>query len=87
MDTAEGAKDVNDIYGVIGVAYRFFSASTFRHNKLVYAQKKKQRKVPQLSNIRWDCYYLAVNLYKSRYGCLVEALKEAVKNINDKTLE
>lgn len=34
---------------------------------------------------RWACCYLAVNLYKSRYGCLVEALEHVIENSSDKT--
>ena len=88
MDTAKGVKEVNDFFGVMEVAYRFFSASTLRHDKLVNAQKEKQLKVlkiPQLSDTCWACRYLAVNLYKSRYGCLVEALEEIIENGNDRT--
>ena len=67
------------------VAYRFFSASTFKHDRLVNAQKDKQLKVleiPQLSDTRRACHYFAINLYKSRYSGLVEALEESG---NDRT--
>ena len=67
------------------MTYRFFSASTLRHDKLVSAQKDKQLKVPQLSDTRWACRYLAVNMYRSRYGCLVEALEEVIENSSDRT--
>ena len=35
---------------------------------------------------RWACRYLAVNLYKSRYGCLVEALEHVIENSSDRTV-
>ena len=88
MDTAKGVKEVSDFFGVMEVTYRFFSASTLRHDKLVNAQKEKQLKVleiPQLSDTRWACRYFAVNLYKSRYDCLVEALEEVIENSSDRT--
>jgi hypothetical protein len=88
VDTAKGIKEVRDFFGVMEMTYRFFSASTLRHEKLVNAQKEKRLKVleiPQLSDTRWACRYFAVNLYKSRYDCLVEALEEVIENSNDRT--
>ena len=88
VDIAKGVKEVNDFFGVMEVTYRFFSASTLRHDKLVNAQKEKGLKVleiPQLSDTRWACRYLAVNLYKSRYTCLIEALEEVIENGSDRT--
>ena len=70
------------------LTYWFFSASTRRHEKLVNAQKKNKLKVleiPQLSDTRWSCRYFAVNLFKLRYECLVEALEEVIDNSSDRT--
>ena len=44
VDTAKGVKEINDFFGVMEITYRFFSASTLRHDKLVNAQKEKQLK-------------------------------------------
>ena len=88
MDTTKGVKEVSDFFGVMEMTYRFFSVSTLRHDKLVVAQKERQLKVleiPQLSDTRWACRYLAVNLYKSRYGCLVEALEHVIENSSGRT--
>ena len=65
--------------------YRFISSSTLRHDKLVNTQKEKQLKVldiPQLSDTRWVCRYLAVNVW---YGCLVEVLEKVIENSGDRT--
>ena len=62
MDTAKGVEEVTDFFGVMEVMYRFFSASTLKHDKLVTAQKERQLKVlkiPKLSDTRWACRYLA----------------------------
>ena len=87
MDTAKGVKEVNDFFGVMEVTS---FPSTLRHDKLVNAQKEKRLKeleIPQLSGTRWACHYFAVNvnLYKSRYDCLVEALEEVIENSSDRT--
>lgn len=47
VDTAKGVKEVNDFFGVMELAYHFFSASTLRHDKLVNTQKEKQLKSPR----------------------------------------
>ena len=60
VDATKGVKEANDFFGIMGLTYRFFSASTLRHEKLVQAQVKKNLKVleiPQLSDTRWSCRY------------------------------
>ena len=87
VDTAKGVKEVSDFL-VTEVTYCFFSASTLGHDKLVNAQKEKRLKVleiPQLSDTCWAHRYFAVNVYKSQYDCLVEALEEAIENSSDRT--
>ena len=84
MDTAKGIKEVNDFFGIMGMAYRFFLASTLRHQKLIEAQKKRGLKVleiPHLSDTRWACRYLAVNLFKLRFGSVLDALDEIVQDV------
>lgn len=88
VDTAKSIKEVNDFFGVMDVTYRFFSASTLHHNRLVKAQKKKELKVleiPHLSDTHWACHYLTVSLYKSRFSCLAKALNELVEKGKDRT--
>ena len=78
MDTA---KSIKDFFGVMEVAYRFFSASVLRHGRFVKIQKDKGLKVleiPHLSDTRWACRFFAVNLYKVRFSCLLEVLDEIV---------
>uniref|UniRef100_A0A1X7U5U3 TTF-type domain-containing protein n=1 Tax=Amphimedon queenslandica TaxID=400682 RepID=A0A1X7U5U3_AMPQE len=86
VDTTKSIKSVSDFFGIMGLVYRFFSTSTLRHDKLVNVQIKKNLKVleiPQLSDTRWACRYFAVNMFKSRYDCLVEALDEIIDKSRD----
>lgn len=88
MDTTKSIKEVSDFFGIMELTYRFFSVSTLRHDRFVNAQKQKGLKVleiPQLSDTRWACRFFAVNLYKSRFMCLVETLDELIEVSRDRT--
>ena len=51
VDTAKGIKEVNDFFGIMGMAYHFFSASTLRHQKLIEAQKERGFKVLEIPHL------------------------------------
>ena len=88
MDTTKSIKEVSDFFGIMELTYRYFSVSTLRHDRFVNAQKRKGVKVleiPQLSDTRWDCRFFAVNLYKSRFACLIEALDDLIEESRDRT--
>lgn len=52
---------------------------------LLMHKRRSNQKSSQFCNTCWACCYLAVNLYKSRYGCLVETLEEVIENSSDRT--
>ena len=77
VDTARGNNDVNNFFGLLEAVYRFFSVSTLRHDNFVNSQRLKGLhvlEIPQLSDTRWACRYMAVHLFQTRYECLLEAL-------------
>ena len=88
VDTTKSIKEVSDFLGIMELTYRFFSVSTLRHDRFVNAQKERGLKVleiPQLSDTRWACRFFAVNLYKSRFMCLFEALDELIEESRVRT--
>ena len=70
---------MNNFFGLLEAVYRFFSVSTLRHDSFINSQRLKGLRVleiPQLSDTRWACRYMAVHLFQTRYECLLEALDD-----------
>ena len=87
VNTAHDIKEVSDFFGLMEATHRFFSVSALRHDKLVQVQLKNKvpvLEIPRLSDTRWVCRYAAVNLFQSRYDCLVEVFDQIVENSSDR---
>ena len=70
VNTARGINEVNNFFGLLEAVYRFFSVSTLRHDSFINAQRVKGLRIleiPQLSDTRWVCRYMAVHLFQARY--------------------
>ena len=68
--------------------YRFFSVSTLRHDVFINVQKRKSMQVleiPQLSDTRWVCRYIAVRLFQTCYEDILEALDSISKGTDRST--
>ena len=53
--------------------------STVHHDSFVNSQRLKGLhvlEIPQLSDTRWACRYMAVHLFQTHYDCLLEALND-----------
>ena len=87
VNIARGSKEVNDFFGLLAAVYRFFSVSVLRHDSFVNAQRLKGipvLEIPQLSDTRWVCRYMAVRLFQTRYVCVLEALID-IQGSRDRT--
>ena len=74
--------EVNDFWGLLEAMYRFFSVSTLRQDVFINVQKRKSMQVleiPQLSDTRWVCHYIAVRLFQTRHEEILEALDHISK--------
>ena len=59
--------------------------STLRHDRFINSQHLKGLhvlEIPQLSDTRWACRYMAVHLFQTCYECLLEALDDIEKSRN-----
>ena len=88
VNTARGIKEVDDFFGLMEATYRYFSVSSLRHDKLVEAQKEaglKVMEIPRLSDTRWVCRHVAIQVFSSRYKCIVAALSTIVESSTDRS--
>ena len=88
VSIARGIVEVNDFFGLLEAMYRFFSVSTLRHDVFINVQKRKSKQVleiPQLSDTRWVCRYIAVRLFQTRYEDILEALDSISKGTDRST--
>ena len=88
VDTARGIKEVNNFFGLMEAIYSFFSVSSLRHGRFTQAQKDKSIRVmeiPSLSDTRWVCRYVAVQLFLNRYECLILALESIIDESTDRS--
>lgn len=85
VDTARGIKEVNNFFGLMQAVYSFFSVSSLRHG--TKAQKDKGiriMEIPSLSDTRWVCRFVAVQLFLNRFEGLILALETTIDNSTDR---